>query len=272
MHITLGNGQSVYCEDTATDGPALVLSHGFLMDHEMFLPQVEALRSEFRVVTWDTRGHGLTPARQAFSYDDVAGDMIHLMDALEIERAVLGGMSQGGLISMRVALRAPDRVAGLALISCQWGTGDPETKALYGAMYEEWHSNGVEKLLEPLTTLMLGAAVDPEPWHAKWRALDPTNLAFPYQAMVSAEDIATELGGIHSPALALYGENDLALPIERAALLAERLPGSGALVVIKGAGHAANLARPDEVNAQIRSFVLSPPCRNESKFTCLPLH
>ncbi len=90
------NGQRIYFEDTGGDGPPVILSHGFLMDHEMFAPQLEALVPEFRVITWDERGFGETQYDgQPFSYWDSANDCLGMLKHLGIDRAVLGGMSQG---------------------------------------------------------------------------------------------------------------------------------------------------------------------------------
>src|SRR6516225_529714 len=110
------NGISIAYSDSGGDGPAVVLSHGYLMDSSMFEPQVAALAPEYRVITWDERGFGATKATGPFSYWDSARDVIGLLDHLGIERAVLGGMSQGGFLSLRATLSAPDRVRGLILI------------------------------------------------------------------------------------------------------------------------------------------------------------
>src|ERR1700722_8281276 len=116
------NGIQVSYADSGGDGPAVVLSHGYLMDASMFDAQVAALAPEYRVITWDQRGHGGTPAPGPFSYWDSAGDVLALLDHLGIEQAVLGGMSQGGFLSLRAALLAPQRARGLVLIDSQAGT------------------------------------------------------------------------------------------------------------------------------------------------------
>ena len=72
------NGQHLYYEDTGWDGPAVIFSHGFLMDHDMFAPQVDALRDRYRVITWDERGHGQTPCEGPFDYWDSARDLLAL--------------------------------------------------------------------------------------------------------------------------------------------------------------------------------------------------
>src|SRR5437588_8120359 len=98
------NGQRIRFEDSGGDGAPVVLSHGFLMDREMFAGQVQALAPEFRVIAWDQRGFGETEYDgEPFTYWDSARDCLGVLDHLEIDRAVLGGMSQGG--SCRCAQR-----------------------------------------------------------------------------------------------------------------------------------------------------------------------
>ncbi len=124
--------------DSGGDGPAVVLSHGFPMDSSMFEPQVAALAPEYRVISWDERGFGDTRATGPFTYWDSARDALGLLDHLGIERAVLGGMSQGGFVSLRAALLAPDRVRGLILIDSQAGLENAEAAPAYEQMEQIW--------------------------------------------------------------------------------------------------------------------------------------
>jgi len=82
------------------------------MDHDMFAPQVDALRDDYRVITWDERGHGQTPVDGPFDYWDSARDALALLTHLGVEEAVLAGMSQGGFLSLRAALLSPSGCGG----------------------------------------------------------------------------------------------------------------------------------------------------------------
>ena len=114
------NGQQLYFEDTGGDGPVVVFSHGNLMNRDMWAPQVEALRGEFRCVIWDERLHGRTKDDGGlYTYWDSADDLLGLLDHLGAGQATLAGHSQGGFLSLRAALRArtgqgpgPDRHRG----------------------------------------------------------------------------------------------------------------------------------------------------------------
>jgi len=123
------NGQKLYYEDTGGDGPVIVFSHGLLMDSSMFAPQVQALRGQWRCITWDERGHGQTadPARcDPFTYYDSADDLAALLTHLGVQQAVLAGMSQGGYLSLRCALTHPAVVRALVLIDTQALQEDPQ--------------------------------------------------------------------------------------------------------------------------------------------------
>src|SRR5580700_906675 len=138
------NGVTITYHDSGGDGPVVVLSHGFLMDSSMFDPQVAALAPEYRVITWDERGFGDTKAGGPFSYWDSASDVLGLLDHLGIDEAVIGGMSQGGFLSLRAALLAPARVRGLVLIDSQAGLEDPAAAPAYEEMELIWQAQGPE--------------------------------------------------------------------------------------------------------------------------------
>jgi len=252
------NGQSIAFWDSGGSGPPILLSHGFLMDHEMFASQVEALAGEFRVVTWDERGHGATAWRGPFTYWDSARDALALLDHLGIDRAVLGGMSQGGFLSLRATLLAPDRVRALVLIDTQAGLEDPAALPLYDAMHDEWVANGPANVQELVAAQILGDA-DPAPWYAKWGALPRENLHEPYRCLVERDDLTGRLGEIVCPAIVFHGSADLSIPMSRAEELVAGLAGAGSVVVVEGAGHAANLSHPDQVNAPLLEFLRALP-------------
>ncbi len=253
------NGQRLSFEDSGGDGPAVLFSHGFLMDHEMFAPQLEALAGEFRVITWDQRGSGSTPPSGPFTYWDSADDALGLLDHLGIDRAVLGGMSQGGFISLRAALRDPARVRGLILIDTQAGLEDPEAVLAYDAMHDEWMANGPTNVADAVAAILLGPGCDPAPWLTKWAALPRENLRLQYRCLLDRDDITARLGEITSPAIIVHGEADAAIPMARAEALREGLSGRRDLVVVPGVGHAANLGRPDVVNPALLGFLGSLP-------------
>jgi 3-oxoadipate enol-lactonase len=254
------NGITVSYTDSGGDAPAVVLSHGYLMDSAMFAPQVTALSPEFRVICWDERGHGGTHATGPFSYWDSARDLLGLLDHLGIESAVLGGMSQGGFVSLRAALLAPDRVRALILIGSQAGLENPDAVPAYEQMEQVWMDQGPELVQDLVAAIILGPSAGPVehgPWFAKWAATDRDELPFAFRCLLDRDDLTSKLADITCPALILHGTADAAIPMERAEALRDGLAGPVTFVPVDGGTHAANLSHPAEVNAAMVRFLQS---------------
>ncbi len=260
MPIASVNGQKINYEDTGGDGPAVILSHGFMMSGEMFVHQVEALQSDYRVITWDERGFGHTEFDgEPFTYWDSAADCLGLLDHLGIDRAVLGGMSQGGFLSLRAALTAPERVRGLILLDTQAGAESPEAIEAYGGMTQAWLEVGpVDDLVDVIAGIIIDEPEANAHWIAKWRELDERagrdGMLAASNCLYGREDITDRLGEIECPAIVIHGTEDTAITMEQAETLAAGLSGAGEVVKVSGA-HAANLTNPEPVNAAIVSFL-----------------
>jgi pimeloyl-ACP methyl ester carboxylesterase len=254
------NGQQIHYSDTGGDGPAVILGHGFLMDHTMFEHQVAALRSQYRVITWDERGFGQTVFDgQPFTYWDSAQDCLGLLDHLGVVRAVVGGMSQGGFLSMRAALLAPERVRALILLDTAAALDAPETLAANKGMVDIWLAAGpVDELAQAVATIIIDDAVEDPKWIAKWQARPKESLAEPARCLLTRDDISDRLSEITCPALVVHGTGDTAITMAHAEEMADALAGCGGVVKVSGA-HAANLTNPDPVNAAILDFLAGLP-------------
>lgn len=256
------NGISLSYSDSGGDGPAVVLSHGYLMDSSMFDAQVAALVPEYRVVTWDERGHGATPAPAPFSYWDSAADVLGLLDHLGIGQAVLGGMSQGGFVSLRAALRSPERVRALILIDSQAGLEDPASVPAYEEMERVWLDQGPAPVQDIVASIILGPADGPvawQPWFDKWAKADRQELAHAFRCLMDRDDITARLGEIDCPALVLHGTADAAISMARAEALLAGLAGPATFVQVEGGSHASNMSHPDQVNVALLEFLRSLP-------------
>lgn len=254
------NGQQIYYEDTGGDGPPVILGHGFLMDHEMFEHQVAALRDRYRVITWDERGFGLTEFDgQPFSYWDSASDCLGLLTHLGIDRAVVGGMSQGGFLSLRAALTAPERVRALILLDTQAGGEHPDVLAGYQQMIDTWVGVGpVDELVDIIANIIIAEPATNAAWIAKWKARPKELILQPGACLLGRDDITDRLGEITCPALVVHGTDDTAITMDKAEALAAGLVGCGGVVKVGGA-HAANLTNPEPVNAAILEFLADLP-------------
>ena len=256
------NGQKIHFTDTGGDGPPIIFSHGFMMSGEMFAPQVEALRGGHRVITWDERGFGHTEFDGApFTYWDAAHDCLGLLDHLGIERAVLGGMSQGGFLSIRAALAHPDRVRALVLIDSCADVDDPETIEGYHGMLAGFTSGDPatqQAVAEGVSGLILGDEALAAEWIPRWFAnLEKHDLNLAGNALLSRDDVQPRAGEITCPVLAIHGSDDQAISVDRARLFTDAVADSRGVVVVDGAAHAPNMSHPDIVNGALASFLQS---------------
>ena len=257
MTIAEVNGRAIPYEDSGGTGIPVVLAHGFFMDRSMFKPQVAALRDRYRVITYDERGHGeAADDPDPYSYWDLADDLAALLDHLGLERAVIGGMSQGGFISLRFGLRYPKRVIGLVLLDSQAGVELEEKRGEYEAMRSVWVEDGPSELMGSMVAaIILGNYPGNPDWVGKWIVRYPDGLGQAYSTLMDRDDITHRLSEITVPALVVHGEEDAAIPMERAEALSAGLSGCSGVVVVAGGSHAANLNRPDAVNAAILGFL-----------------
>ncbi len=208
-------------------------------------------------MTWDERGFGETVFDgMPFTYWDLAHDCLGLLDHLGIERAVVGGMSQGGFVSLRVALLAPSRVEALILLDTQAGTEDPELVPDVESAFDDWAANGPStEIAEMAGDLVLGDANLKRAWIPRWMARDPRLVVEPGRALLSRDDITARLGEIEAPALVVHGTADASIGMDRAQALADGLLGSAGVVAIPDGTHAANLTHPGAVNDALITFL-----------------
>ncbi|MBV8247752.1 MAG: alpha/beta hydrolase [Comamonas sp.] len=253
------NGQNLYYEDSGGRGPAIVFSHGLLMDHTMFASQVQALQERFRCICWDERGHGRTadPDHCApFSYYDSADDLAALLKYLGVEQAVLVGMSQGGYLSLRCALIHPEVVGALVLIDTQAMLEDPEQMPHHEALLKAWMEHGLsDDMAATVEQVILGSGWSgAAQWKAQWKQATPINLGQSFATLALRDDISPRLAEIKVPALVIHGDKDAAIAPERARAMFKALPHAR-WVDVPGAGHASNLTHPEPVNAAIKAFL-----------------
>lgn len=250
------NGQGIYFEDSGGSGRPIILAHGFLMDSRMFDPQVAALAPEFRVIRWDARGFGRTRwDGKPFSLWDSAADCIALLDHLGIDKAVVGGMSQGGYCALRIALRYPERVKALVLMSTR-GTNDAEeTKAGYLQAAQVWGSVGPEPIIQALSGPILGDQRHFATWQERWRQVPAASYMAATRNLVDRDDISGRLKEIRCPAIVFHGLEDTGIPPSDGEFLHKTLPGSVRFVGVPGATHAASLTHPEVVNPPLLEFL-----------------
>ena len=258
--VTVDNA-TLHYEDSGGDGPVILFSHGFLMDHTMFDAQVEAFSDTYRCIRWDERGFGATTSEGPFTYWDSANDAVAVLDACGVDKAVFVGMSQGGFLSLRAALAHADRMSALVLIDSCADTDDAETIEGYHGMLAGFTSGDeetVQAVAHGVSGLILGDETLAAEWIPKWIAnLESNDLNVAGQTLLGRDDIQDRVGEIACPVLVVHGGADQAIDVSRAQLVADGVQDCRGVVVVDGAAHAPNMTHPDTVNEAMATFLSS---------------
>lgn len=237
--------------------PALLLSNSLGSTLAMWDPQVAPLAERFRVVRYDLRGHGRSPVPDGpYSLDDLGADALALLDRLEIERAHVAGISLGGMVSMWLAIHAPDRVDRVLPCCTSARLGPPEgwveraelvrrkgTQAVAPSVVERWLTPAHREAHPDAVSRLRGmiAATPSEGYAACCSAIEHM-------------DLRGELGRVRAPTLVIAGEEDPATPPEHGELIASLIPGAR-LEVIGHAAHLANLDQPEAFTELMLGFL-----------------
>jgi 3-oxoadipate enol-lactonase len=239
--------------DGPAGGPVLLLGSSLGTTTAMWDPQLPALAENLRVIRYDHRGHGGSPAPPGpYEVSDLGRDALALLDRLGVERASLGGVSMGGMVAMWLGAHAPERVDRLVLCctsahmpDAPWGdraaavrsAGTTETIA--DAVVERWTTPGYAKA-HPEVRAWLRAmlvSVDAQGYAACCEALERM-------------DIRGDFERITAPTLVISAEEDPATPPEHQKAIAEGIPGAR-LESLADAAHMAGVERPGAVNRLI---------------------
>lgn len=243
-------------------GRPMVLLHAFPLDASMWEPQLAAVPPGWRLLAPDVRGFGGTapdPGPPASSLDDYAADVLRLLDALGIDRAVVGGLSMGGYITFALLRRAPARLAGLVLADTRPGADTAEgregRRKLQAAVAHEGAGAAARSMLPKLfasETLRARAGLVDEV-RRSIESADPAAIIVALDCMLHRPDSTGLLRSIRLPTLIIVGAEDGLTPPAESEAMREEIAGS-TLVVVAGAGHLSNLEQPDRFNAALGRF------------------
>ncbi len=265
-HADVGDIRLFY--QAAGGGEPVVLAHAYMGRSDVWASQRMALVSRFRVIAYDARGHGHSdapPHAEAYSLESAVGDLVGLMDALEVDRAHLCGLSMGAETVLHTLLRHPSRVLSAVLADVGSGSDDPAAfrkkgEELARAFLERGSSWAFERLLSRTsfvsglgerrnrTVEMMKRIVE---GHAAYAMAYTMRGYLMRRPTVYA--LEPELRKVRCPVLVIRGEEDerVAGP---AAFLAEVIPGAQQ-VIIPGVGHVTNILAPAPFNRALRDFL-----------------
>lgn len=242
------------------EGLPVVLVHPFPFQRTYWAPQLTAFVDHCRMIAPDMRGFGETPAVPPYNVDRYADDIAGLLDRLAIDRAVIGGCSLGGYITLAMWRRHRDRILGLMLFDTR-ATADSDADRLRRAGQIDFaRMNGVAAVAEQMLPLVLGATTRERHPEVAERArqvmLGATveGIIGAVEAMMHRPDSSPLLATIDVPTLIVCGAEDTVTPPEEARHMHDRIVGS-VLEIIEGAGHLSSLERPAAVNHVISEFL-----------------
>lgn len=239
-----------YEEHGDPDGAPILLTHAYAATLQMWQPQFDAWRG-YRVIGWDMRGHGGTdspPEQDAYTEKLTVEDMAALLGHLGIEKAVIGGLSLGGYLSLEFQHAHPEMVR--ALVLCNTGPGYRKDDARDG-----WNdfSIGYAKRFDERGLDGFGRGIEIDATRANQRSAQ--GLAMAGRGILTQRDsvVIDHLDSIAVPTLIIWGADDARYQ-SGCAYMASKIPGSR-LVTVEGAGHAVNLFQPEKFNAAVLAFL-----------------
>lgn len=262
MHFAAVNGMVIHTsvegpEEAPAEAPVLVFANSLGTDLRVWHGVAARLVQSYRIVRYDKRGHGLSSCPPApYRLDDHVADLAALLDRLEISRAVVVGLSVGGMIALGLAAARPDLVRGLVLSDTAHRIGSPD---MWNTRIDAIRAGGIAALAEPILERWFSAAFRSQKPDdlAGWRHMLTRTPAEGYIGTCMAirdADLTDVARRIAVPALCLVGSEDGATPPDLVRSLAELIPGAG-FEMIDGVGHLPCVEAPDTVADLIAGFL-----------------
>lgn len=251
--ITAGDGCRIaYRLEGPEAAPVLLLSNSLGTAMEMWAPQIPALARSFRVLRYDSRGHGQSDAPAgAYSMDRLGRDVIEMLDALSVSKVLFCGLSKGGMVGQWLGIRAPERLERLVLVNTSPFMGPPSS---WDSRIAAVHQGGLAALVDAVldrwfTPAFLATPKEQiAPVRAMLTATDPGGYAG-CCAAIRDMDMRPILGLIATPTLVIGGSEDPATPPPHSELLARAIPG--ARLEMLPAAHLSNVEQAEAFTAAV---------------------
>jgi 3-oxoadipate enol-lactonase len=252
------NGVEIACRfDGPAEGRVVMMSNSLMSDHTMWDVTIPALADRYRVLRYDTRGHGRSGTTPGpYSIAMLADDAVGLMDALGVARVHFVGLSMGGMIAQQVGARYPERVFSLAL--CDTASEMPP-RTMWEERFATVKSRGIAGLVDSTIQRWFTAPfIERNPLAIeKVRRMIAGTGAEGYIACASAvRDMSqtTMLLQVKAPTLVLVGRRDPACTVEQSTVI-HRVIDHSQMVVLEDAAHLSNIEQPQAFNSELRAFI-----------------
>jgi 3-oxoadipate enol-lactonase len=241
----------------------ILFIHGFPFDKSCWHLQADHLQSTHRVITYDIRGFGKSTINdEKISISLLADDLIKLMDALQIPKAIVCGLSMGGYILLNALDRYPKRFAAIILSDTQCVADTSEGREKRHKNIQLIESGGIAEYTEATIKNLFCAEsfITRKEEIARIKntmlSTSPKTLTETLNALAHRKDMCSMLDKITVPSLILAGKEDMSIPVKQSEFLHHQIPRS-ILYLIDKAGHLPNLEQPIEFNRLVKDFAMS---------------
>ena len=257
------DGRAIRYLDSGSGWP-VVLLHAFPLNADMWRPQLERVPEGWRFIAPDMRGFGPDAADQPAqtTLDEMAGDVGALLDRLNIDAAVIGGLSMGGYVTFALFRQQPARFSRMILADTKAQQDTPEGLEGRRQMIDLARARGATAVADSMLPKLLGAsAASRRPYladrvRAMIEAAPVSGIVGAIEAMIARPDSRPDLSRISCPTLVIVGEEDVPTPVGDAVEMQNQI-GRSRLVILPEAGHLSNLEAPDGFALAISDFLTS---------------
>ncbi len=246
-----------YRDEGPQDGPVIAFSNSLGTDFRIWDRLLPLLRAGWRVIRYDTRGHGLSEApAHGWTMDDLGDELAGLLDGLRVRQAVICGLSIGGMIAQTLAARRPDLARALILCDTAAKIGDA---ALWNARIAAVERDGIASISGPILERWFSARFHAHRREelALWREMLTRTPVAGYagcSAAIRDADLSESTARLRLPVLAVVGDQDGATPPALVEATARMIPGAR-FSVIDGAGHLPCIEQPAALAVLINDFL-----------------
>ncbi|WP_350559223.1 alpha/beta fold hydrolase [Psychrobacter sp. CAL346-MNA-CIBAN-0220] len=264
-HIQI-NDTSIYYEDSAPDDkhkPVMVFAHGLLWSTRMYDKQVAHFQDQYRCIAFDFRGQGQSQiTKSGYDMDTLTEDAIALLKALNINKCHFVGLSMGGFIAQRIAIKYPEMLLSLILLETSADPEDPKTAPKYRKLTTAIRWLGMKRVSKKVMPIMFGSSfledksrkAEGKEWLAHMQANHKFGVTKATMGVIERKGVYEQLGDITTPTLIIVGDEDAATPYPKSERMHFAIAGSK-LAVIKRAGHTATVEEPEQINTVISHFL-----------------
>ncbi len=258
------NGANLYYEECGAGEETIVFSHGLLMSADMFSDQVRELSSSYRCISFDHRGQSRSEVTASgYDMDSLTDDTAALIKALDAAPCHFAGLSMGGFVGMRLAIRQPELLKSLILMETTADPEPPQNKGPYRKLAFIGRWLGFRLVVDKLMPIMFSQSFlnnpDKEKVRDHWRqhllGLNKKGTSRAAHAVIDRQGVYDDLDRIDLPTLIVVGDEDVATVPVKSERMHAAIKGSK-LIIIPRAGHSSSIEEPEAITQAIGAFLM----------------